>query len=308
MNKAVSVVAFAALARGAFAEAWYVPGWMRTQEPEGGAWTSFTNVYSSSECVFWRWDGDAMWQTAVRNADAAAARLADEIAAMPEERRLSLALVGHSLGGRIVARTLAELGRRGLTVAQGVLLAPAIPSRDPDVERMGAGSSSPAIVVANPDDVTLKYVYATAGGEGGAALGADGAGRVPDNVVEFSVPADITRTTEIRDAWGKLDAVKRIANHHASFYFAELGRILDGAPSKDVQMLVPQGLVNVKSKVVDAGVWWDVLDYSRGWKLERNFVTGHCRILDPSKRRVAWGSERAMRESFGKVKRQLDAR
>ena len=304
-KEAMAIAMCASLARCAFAEAWYVPGWLRTQEPEGGAWTSFTNVFSSSECAFWRWDGDELWPKAVRNADAAGLRLAQEIRAMPASRRASLALVGHSLGGRIIARALADLGASGDRISTAALLAPAIPADDPDIAKIGAGSKSPVILVVNPQDITLKYVYATAGGESGRALGANGTPTPIDNVMEFSVPADITDTTDIYDIWGASDTIKRIANHHASFYFAELGRIMDGKPSKNVQMVVPQGNVNIESKVIDAGIWWDVLDYSQGWKLERNILTGHCRILNPSKRRIAWGSEAKMRVSFEKVKRQL---
>ena len=54
-------------------------------------------------------------------------------------------------------------------------------------------------------------------------------------------------------------------------------------------------------KVMDAGVWWDVLDTCDGWKLERNIVTGHCRIISPERKRVAWGSEAQMRVSFEKI-------
>lgn len=305
MNARAILMAISMMAASARAEVWYIPGWMRTQEPEGGAWTSFTNVFSSSECAFWKWDGDHRWSKSVANADAASRRLADELKAMPASRRMGLTLVGHSLGGRIVARALARLGEDDLKAAQGILLAPAIPASDPDVERMGRGSDNPLLVVVNPQDVTLKYVYAMAGGEDGPSLGTDGSRKKLENVVECSVPEDITDTTKISDLWGKTDTVKRIANHHASFYFAELGRILEGNPSPHVQMMVPQDKVNVEWKVVDAGVWWDVLDVREGWKLERHILTKHCRILSPEKKRIAWGDERSMRESFEKVKKQL---
>ena len=291
MKEAMAIAVCASLAKCAFSEAWYVPGWMRTQTPEGGAWSSFTNVFSSSECAFWQWDGDELWQKAVRNADAAGRRLARDVRSLPAGRRDSLVLVGHSLGGRVIARALADLGATCDRIAAAALLAPAIPANDPDVAKMGAGSKSPVILVVNPQDITLKYVYAAAGGESGQPLGANGTPAPVANVREFSVPSDITDTTAIHDAWGSNDTIKRIANHHASFYFAELGRILDGKPSKNVQMVVPQGNVNIESKVVDAGVWWDVLDYSRGWKLERNILTGHCRILNPSKRSEEHTSE-----------------
>ena len=305
MNVRAILMAIGITAAAARAEVWYVPGWMRTQEPESGAWSSFTNVFPSSRCEFWKWDGDHRWSKSVANADAASQRLADELKAMPASRRAGLTIVGHSLGGRIVARALARLGEADLKVAQGMLLAPAIPAFDPDVERMGRGSGNPLLVVVNPQDVTLKYVYAMAGGEGGPSLGTDGSRKSLENVVECSVPEDITDTTEISDLWGRTDAVKRIANHHASFYFAELGRILEGSPSPRVQMMVPQDKVNVEWKVVDAGVWWDVLDVREGWKLERHILTKHCRILNPDRKRTAWGDERSMRESFEKVKRQL---
>ena len=70
-------------------------------------------------------------------------------------------------------------------------------------------------------------------------------------------------------------------------------------------MLVPQGRINVEMKVLDAGIWWDVLETTNGWKLERNKLTGHCRILDPEKKRKAWGTEADMRKAFVKLCGQL---
>ena len=42
-----------------------------------------------------------------------------------------------------------------------------------------------------------------------------------------------------------------------------------------------------------------------GWKLERNIVTGHCRIINPEKIRVAWGDYSRMKMAFKKVVSQL---
>lgn len=289
-------------------EAWYVPGWMRTSEPEELAWTSFTNVFSACECSFRKWDGNRLWPDAVDNADSEAGRLATQIKAMPPERRARLTLVGHSLGGRMTARTLAHLGRDGVKIKRGILLAPAIPANDPDLKSMGAGSADPIIVIANPDDITLKYVYTIAGGEDAPAYGASTGTETPKNVKEHPVAQDITSTTAIDAFWGRFDAAKEIANHHASFYFEELAKVLNGAKSKSIRVLVPQDKINFEWKVIDAEIWWDVLDRAGGWKLERNIVTGHCRILDPSRTRTAWGSEDAMRRAFAKVKSQLKSR
>jgi hypothetical protein len=49
----------------------------------------------------------------------------------------------------------------------------------------------------------------------------------------------------------------------------------------------------------------NVLDTCGGWKLERNIVTGHCRIISPERKRAAWGPEDQMRTSFRKIHTQL---
>jgi pimeloyl-ACP methyl ester carboxylesterase len=286
-------------------ETWYVPGWMRTNKPEELAWSSFTNVFSTTKNRFRRWDGNQLWPIAVKNADAEAVKLADEIKAMPEERRAHLTLVGHSLGGRIVARALSKVSSDGIKIKRGILLAPAIPANDGDIERMGFGSEEPIIVVVNPDDMTLKYVYAIAGGEAGPAYGASAASGMPRNVKEIPVNDDIAKSTVIDAFWGRFDAVKEIANHHALFYLEELSQVLDGKESKGVRVMVPQDKVNFEWKVMDAGVWWNVLDEKAGWKLERNIVTGHCRIINPEKIRVAWGDYSRMKMAFNKVVAQL---
>ena len=288
------------------AEVWYIPGWNRTTERDGLAYTSCTNVFKDAKCRFWQWDGDHRWSTSVRNADAAAKRLADEIAATDGGFRSQLVIVGHSLGGRIVARTLADLSRRGITIAQGIMLAPAISMDDTDLPVMGRGCERPAIVVVNPKDVVLKYGFDVAGGEGSSAFGMNGSIGALPNVVEYSVPKSITSDTKIDALWGKSETVKRICNHLAAFYFTELARILDGSPSADAQVRVPQGKVNLEWKVIDAGVWWDIIDKCGGWKLERNIVTHHFRIVSPDRRRAAWGSEADMRRSFEKIRRQSE--
>ena len=72
-----------------------------------------------------------------------------------------------------------------------------------------------------------------------------------------------------------------------------------------MRVMVPQDKVNFEWKVMDAGVWWNVLDEKAGWKLERNIVTGHCRIINPEKVRVAWGDYSRMKMAFKKVVSQL---
>ena len=284
----------------------YVPGWMRTQTRDDETWHSFTNVFAGARCMRWNhWAGDCSWKKAMRNADQAARRLADEVERMPDGARTNVTLVGHSLGARIVVRTLAELAGKGIKVKQGILLGAAIPNDDPDLGRAGRASCLPVLAVCNPKDVTLKYAYGAAGGESASAFGTDGAPRPLENMVECPVSATVTEQTEIEAAWGKSDAIKKIASHHALFYLAALRAVLEGVEPENRQLLVPQGRINVEMKVLDAGIWWDVLETADGWKLERNRLTGHCRILDSAKKRKAWGPETTMREAFAKLRDQL---
>ena len=288
---------------GAYGDVWYIPGWNRTTERDGLAYTSCTNVFKDAQCRFWQWDGDHSWSKSAKIADESAKRLADEIAATNAAFRSELVIVGHSLGGRIIARTLADLSRRGVTIAQGVMLAPAIPMADTDLGEMGRGCERPALVIVNPQDVVLKYGFDIAnGGKDGSAFGMNGSPTALPNVVEYSVPKTITGETKIDTLWGKSETVKRVCNHLAVFYFTELARILDGSPSPAAQVRIPQGKVNLEWKVIDGGVWWNVLDTCGGWKLERNVVTRHCRIVSPDRKRVAWGSEKEMRRSFEKIR------
>ena len=289
---------------------WYIPGWLRTQTPQEGCLESLTNTYETASVEFKAWNGDIpIWPKAVEHADATAERFAAEVIAMPEEARTNLTIVGHSLGGRITARVLARLAEKDIRIRQGVILAAAIPHNDPDVLKIGGGSELPVLSICNPDDVVLKYIYTAAGGEKNAsygvpAYGANGSLTNIPNVVERVTPTNITETVRIDHFWGKSEHLKEIANHHVHFYLDYLRRVLDGEEPSD-HVMVTQDLITIKGKVMDAGIWWKVLDECSGWKLERNIVTGHCRILDPQKTRRAWGGEKELRASFGKIRSQV---
>ena len=287
------------------ATVWFIPGWLRSEAPSEDVMESVANAFPASRVEFKAWDGDnVVWPLSVDSADKESWRFAFEIAMMPQDGRESLTLVGHSLGGRIVARVLARLSENGMKVRQAVLMGAAIPSDDSDLAKMGRASILPVLAVCNPDDVTLRYVYAIAGGEKGVAFGANGTLAPCENVVECVTPANLTNEVEIGGKWARVSALKAIANHHEKFYVEYARRILGGEePSGNV--MVPQGFPTVEGHVMDSMIWWDVLDSCRGWKLEKNKMTGHCRIIDSHKMRTAWGREAEMRAAFEKVKLQL---
>jgi hypothetical protein len=55
---------------------------------------------------------------------------------------------------------------------------------------------------------------------------------------------------------------------------------------------------NLPLKVMDAGVMWNTLMQSNGWKLEQNEFTRHCRIIDPNGIKRAWGNQNGMLKAF----------
>ena len=284
---------------------WYVPGWMRTEKPREDVMTAMTNAFPGAKIEFKAWDGDRLvWPHAVKSADKEAWRFAFEAAMMPKEEREKLVIVGHSLGGRITARILARLAEHGLQVRQAALMAAAIPNEDPDLMKMGGGSKLPVLAVCNPDDVTLRYVYTLVGGEKAVAFGANGTLKPIAYVKECVTPKDITEQVEIDALWGKAQVLKDVANHCELFYIDYLRRLLGGEEASG-EVLVPQDLPTVEGKVMDAGFWWDTLAETNGWKLQRNKVTGHGRIIDPRKVRKAWGAVEEMPKAFEKVKGQL---
>ena len=286
------------------ATVWFIPGWLRTAEPHEGILECVSNAFPEASVEFKAWDGDNLvWPLSVDSADKESWRFAFEVAMMPPEVRTNLTLVGHSLGGRITARVLARLAENGLKVKQAILMGAAIPATDPDLVKMGLATELPVLAVCNPKDHVLRYVYATVGGEGAVAFGANGTPTPCANVVECVTPTNITSEVDIGGIWAK-KVIKDIANHHEKFYLEYARRILGGEePSGKV--MVPQGFPGVEGHVMDSEIWWTVLDSSRGWKLEKNKVTGHCRIIDPDKLRKAWGREAEMRSAFEKVKQQL---
>jgi len=169
---------------------------------------------------------------------------------------------------------------------------------------MGGGSTQPVVAVCNPDDVTLRFVYVLAGGESKAAYGANGSLTPFTNVTECVTPPDIVAQVEIDRSWAKVSAFKEAANHHALFYLDYLRRVLAGEKPSGAVM-VPQDNPCIDHKVIDAEIWWDVLERHAGWKLEQHKVTGHCRIVSPERKCTAWGDEAALRAAFAKVKAQL---
>ena len=217
---AVMLLTFAGMAQD---HVLYIPGWHRCGRGEDEAFRAVRKVFAGAEVSVRSWDGNCRWNKARDNADEEAKKLADELIDMPEEKRDRLTLVGHSLGARIVVRTLACLGEKGLKVKRAAVLAAAVPHDDLDIAKFTVACESPALIVCNPKDTMLKYCYRPFGGERAAALGATGPATPLANCRVSVVTPDAIQSTPLDAFWAKIGWFRMIAAHYAPFYIRQIG-------------------------------------------------------------------------------------
>lgn len=58
---------------------------------------------------------------------------------------------------------------------------------------------------------------------------------------------------------------------------------------------------NIDLPTMGEHIWQDTLAECDGWRLQKNKLTGHCRILEPSDNRKAWGVESAMMNALKRL-------
>ena len=137
---------------------WYFPGFGTGELPATDK-ERLKASFSADQVVCKQWcPSCATWEesvAAVSNASQSAVR---EIQSCKPDERRDIVLVGHSLGGRVVAYILAQLGEMGINIQTAVLLAPAISSDDQYASKLYRGCSSIVLVVGE-NDLVLKWIY-----------------------------------------------------------------------------------------------------------------------------------------------------
>jgi pimeloyl-ACP methyl ester carboxylesterase len=94
------------------------------------------------------------------------------------------------------------------------------------------------------------------------------------------------------------------------------GAVLVEGPLEDCeQRLVEElrsrhgsGKLNLPFATLGGKQFWGDLFIQRGWRIQENVLTGHCRLLDPDDVRRAWGSHEACRVSFEEARLRLGIR
>ena len=58
---------------------------------------------------------------------------------------------------------------------------------------------------------------------------------------------------------------------------------------------------NIVFPTLGGKVFWTDLAEINGWRVQKNKITGHCRVLDDEDYRRAWGGEEAIMNFFREV-------
>lgn len=64
---------------------------------------------------------------------------------------------------------------------------------------------------------------------------------------------------------------------------------------------------NIRFPTMGGKVFWEALETRGEYRLQRNLVDGHCRILDGDDERIAWGEEGAMRAKLRRLTERSSA-
>lgn len=137
---------------------WYFPGFGATELPAVDK-ERLKASFSADQVVCKHWCSSyATWEESVAKVNNVSQNVVTEIQSLKLEERKDIVLVGHSLGGRVVAYSLAKLGELGISIQTAVLLAPAISSGDQYASKLCRGCSS-IILVVGENDLVLKWIY-----------------------------------------------------------------------------------------------------------------------------------------------------
>ena len=64
----------------------------------------------------------------------------------------------------------------------------------------------------------------------------------------------------------------------------------------------PVSMPNAPTPTMGGKVWWTTIAEYKGWKLQQNMFSQHCRILDSDDVRIAWGNYEGMKQKFDRLK------
>jgi len=276
---------------------WYVHGWngpYAEKRSNDEAVKILKGIFPDSEIRVWEWDSLGTFEDCRNRADRLVRSLTEEIASLPEERRKTLILVGHSLGGRMALRTAAGLSGRGIAIRQAIFLAAAVSVDDPDCGKAFRQQLFPCTNVFCPEDNVLRD-----------AFGIVGESRYVNALGAIGYPA-----SAFHHQYCKTNNIDHDAEEYAACLKKRIGTPSDPPVTLNVRVLHPlEQEIKILELYKELRLYKAAEKY-RYWTLckLRRLRRSKYMIVDPTGQVRAYGTEREMRESFDDIKRQLDER
>lgn len=282
----------------------FVPGFKSKGTSSEEYYSLIKDVFQESEIEIVRWEsGNSTldWQIAIDNAELFSENLFERIEKMEPSKRENLVLIGHSLGGRIVIRTLAKLADQGCKIRRGIFLAAAIPDDDSDISKAIKATCYPCVNIYSRDDYVLRKIYGTMGENTDAymkcALGAYGSRlRYPDLAL-LEIKVESSYKGEKQEDTIQDDMYK---SHYAARYVRELRKNIHDKTMR-LKMFPPMS-PRRWSLQKDS---WEKEEEEEGWILLKHNYSKQCKIVSPEGNVSVLDDECIVRKTFEDLKENL---
>lgn len=337
MKKLTVLLVIAAMICGSVVNAGeviFIHGWnfLTPEETFKEPLEALEKIFPGEKISLHRWAAeDENFGKSLTGAEAEAVKLADKLSKMSVEERENITLVGHSLGGLITIRTMAQLKKSGLKIKQGIVMGAAIADNDPDIELAIQASKKPNISIYHREDYVLRHAYLLYKlycRQRPYALGAHGYAKTCDLGQLFQIrAADLSDNETFAQYMAKLSS-----NHQLLGYLIVLKNNLflaNSAVRGKIDRSTAEGLIKVplgsageipvprqlhkmlRAEVLDNCGNWQLIKFQsppRKWK--RITIPGYLfyAISDPRERVAGWTKNLPeARKAFAEVKKQISA-
>ena len=145
---------------------WYIPGFNTENDSQEEEVEALRRIFPGSTVITKKWKSNNDFSASKDWAENVAKIWAIDLKNMVPAERESIILVGHSLGGRIVIRIMAQIREWGLHIRQGILLGAAEDNEltgneeESFLDKAMLASQLPMINIWNRQDMVLRGWYA----------------------------------------------------------------------------------------------------------------------------------------------------
>ena len=286
----------------------FVPGfWTEDNDPSMYE-RLLSDVFPESKVTVRMWPSKSSWDRAKLQADLLAGELVKEIYAMTDAERGNLVLVGHSVGGRVVVKAMADLNGFGMSIRRGVFLGAALPDNDANIPKALQASIRPCINISNRKDCVLSVIYSSILGDfEECALGAYGSKvKYPKmSLIDVKMRERNEETLFAENVWDVLKIIiknnlNNYQRHYVELYFDELKNVFENEEISSV--LSPPLRMRRFSRKFD---FWKTIAKSHGWELRRHSLSRQLCIVNSHGVMHVVGDSTTIRGMFEELKQEL---